>query len=42
MSQDGQRIVLKTSAGNLVKEASFELRTAIETALRPLGITFRH
>jgi DNA-binding MarR family transcriptional regulator len=39
MSQDGTRIDLDTSVGYLLKEASSALRTAMEAALRPLGMT---
>ncbi|WP_328856103.1 MarR family transcriptional regulator [Williamsia herbipolensis] len=37
MSQEG--IDLETSMGYLLKEASSALRTAMESALRPLGLT---
>ncbi|MGB3733288.1 MarR family winged helix-turn-helix transcriptional regulator [Microbacterium sp.] len=37
MSQEG--IDLTTSLGYLLKEASSELRTAMETVLRPMGLT---
>ncbi|WP_314503614.1 MarR family transcriptional regulator [uncultured Microbacterium sp.] len=41
MSQaDG--IVLQTSLGYLLKEASSALRTAMESVLRPLGMTITH
>lgn len=40
MSQDG--IDLETSLGYLLKEVSSALRSAMETALRPLGMTVTH
>ena len=40
MSQEG--IQLDTSLGYLLKEASSELRTAMEAVLRPLGMTVTH
>ncbi|WP_284991127.1 MarR family transcriptional regulator [Arthrobacter sp. efr-133-TYG-120] len=40
MSQDG--VDLETSLGYLLKEASSALRTAMEAALRPLGMTVTH
>jgi DNA-binding MarR family transcriptional regulator len=40
MSQDG--IDLETSLGYLLKEASSALRTAMEEALRPLGMSVTH
>ena len=40
MSQDA--IDLETSLGYLLKEASSELRTAMEAVLRPLGMTVTH
>jgi DNA-binding MarR family transcriptional regulator len=40
MSQDG--IHLETSLGYLLKEASSELRAAMEAVLRPLGMTVTH
>ena len=39
MSQDGAGVDLETSAGYLLKEASTALRAAMETVLRPLGLT---
>jgi len=42
MSQDGAGIDLETSVGYLLKEASSALRTAMEAALRPLGMTVTH
>ena len=39
MSQDGDGIDLGTSLGYLLKEASSALRSAMEAALRPLGLT---
>ncbi|ROP66041.1 DNA-binding MarR family transcriptional regulator [Curtobacterium sp. PhB130] len=39
MSQDGAAIDLETSLGYLLKEASSALRVAMETVLRPLGLT---
>ena len=39
MSQDGVGVDLQTSLGYLLKEASSALRTAMEAALRPLGMT---
>jgi DNA-binding MarR family transcriptional regulator len=40
MSQD--QIDLDTSVGYLLKEASSALRSAMETVLRPLGMTITH
>jgi DNA-binding MarR family transcriptional regulator len=40
MSQEG--INLETSLGYLLKEASSELRAAMEAVLRPLGMTVTH
>ncbi len=40
MSQEG--IQLDTSLGYLLKEASSELRAAMEAVLRPLGMTVTH
>ena len=40
MSQDG--VVLETSLGYLLKEASSTLRAAMEEVLRPLGMTVTH
>ena len=42
MSQDRAGIDLETSLGYLLKVASSELRTAMEAALRPLGMTITH
>ena len=42
MSQSGGGIDLETSLGYLLKEASSALRQAMETALRPLGMTVTH
>jgi len=42
MSQDADRIDLKTSLGYLLKEASSALRAAMEEVLRPLGMTVTH
>jgi len=39
MRQDGDRIDLDSSLGYLLKEASSALRTAMESVLRPLGLT---
>ena len=39
MSQDGGGIDLDTSVGYLLKEASSALRAAMESVLRPLGMT---
>jgi DNA-binding MarR family transcriptional regulator len=39
MSQHGDGIVLETSLGYLLKEASSALRAAMEEVLRPLGMT---
>lgn len=39
MSQDDAGIDLETSVGYLLKQASSSLRAAMETALRPLGLT---
>jgi DNA-binding MarR family transcriptional regulator len=40
MSQDG--VDLETSLGYVLKEASSALRAAMETVLRPLGMTVTH
>lgn len=42
MSQRGTGIDLETSLGYLLKEASSVLRTSMEEALRPLGMTVTH
>ncbi len=42
MSQDGAGVDLETSLGYLLKEASSALRTAMESVLRPLGMTVTH
>lgn len=42
MSQDGAAVHLETSLGYLLKQASSELRTAMEAVLRPLGMTVTH
>ncbi|SMH44763.1 DNA-binding transcriptional regulator, MarR family [Rathayibacter oskolensis] len=42
MSQDTGRIVLDSSPGRLLKEASSALRQAMEEVLRPLGMTITH
>lgn len=42
MSQGDDAIDLETSMGYLLKEASSALRTAMEAALRPLGMTVTH
>jgi len=42
MSQDGAGINLETSLGYLLKEASSELRAAMEEALRPFGMNVTH
>ena len=42
MSQTGAGIDLETSLGYLLKQASSELRTAMEAVLRPLGMTVTH
>jgi DNA-binding MarR family transcriptional regulator len=42
MSQDGAGVDLETSVGYLLKEASSALRAAMETVLRPLGMTVTH
>ncbi len=39
MSQDGDGVDLETSVGYLLKEASSALRGAMESVLRPLGMT---
>ena len=39
MSQDGVGVDLETSVGYLLKEASSALRTAMDAALRPLGMS---
>jgi DNA-binding MarR family transcriptional regulator len=42
MSQRGAGIDLETSLGYLLKEASSALRQAMESVLRPLGMTVTH
>jgi DNA-binding MarR family transcriptional regulator len=42
MSQADEGVDLETSLGYLLKEASSALRTAMEAALRPLGMTVSH
>ncbi|MGN8049188.1 MarR family winged helix-turn-helix transcriptional regulator [Curtobacterium sp. 22159] len=42
MRQDDDRIDLDTSLGYLLKEASSALRAAMESVLRPLGMTITH
>ena len=42
MSQNSSGIDLETSLGYLLKQASSALRTAMETELRPLGMTVTH
>jgi DNA-binding MarR family transcriptional regulator len=42
MSQADAGIDLETSVGYLLKEASSALRAAMETALKPLGMTVTH
>lgn len=42
MRQDGHGIDLDTSLGYLLKEAASALRTAMESVLRPLGMTVTH
>ncbi|MFT4124565.1 MAG: MarR family transcriptional regulator [Microbacteriaceae bacterium] len=42
MSQEGAGIHLETSVGYLLKQASSALRTAMEDALRPHGMTVTH
>jgi DNA-binding MarR family transcriptional regulator len=42
MSQDSAGVVLKTSLGYLLKEASSALRVAMEAVLRPLGMSVTH
>jgi DNA-binding MarR family transcriptional regulator len=42
MSQEGAGVDLETSVGYLLKQASSALRTAMEAALRPLGMTVTH
>ena len=42
MRDDGAGIDLNSSVGYLLKEASSALRTAMTTALRPLGMTVMH
>ncbi|SIT85948.1 MarR family winged helix-turn-helix transcriptional regulator [Microbacterium sp. RU33B] len=42
MSQDHVGIDLETSLGYLLKEAASALRAAMETVLRPLGMTITH
>jgi DNA-binding MarR family transcriptional regulator len=42
MSRPGEQIDLDTSLGYLLKEAASALRAAMETALRPHGMTVTH
>lgn len=42
MSQDRVGVDLETSLGYLLKEASSALRAAMDTVLRPLGMTVTH
>lgn len=42
MMQDRDGVDLETSLGYLLKQASTALRTAMEAALRPLGMTVTH
>jgi DNA-binding MarR family transcriptional regulator len=42
MSQDEAHIELDTSVGYLLKEASSALRAAMESVLRPLGMSVTH
>jgi len=42
MSQDSTGVVLQTSLGYLLKQASSALRAAMEDVLRPLGMTITH
>lgn len=42
MGQDGGSIHLDTSLGYLLKEASSALRAAMESVLKPLGMTVTH
>ncbi len=42
MSQDGVGVDLDTSLGYLLKQASSALRSAMESALRPLGMSVTH
>ncbi len=42
MRQDGVGIDLETSLGYLLKQASSALRSAMEAALRPLGMSVTH
>ena len=42
MSQDSTGVVLQTSLGYLLKQASSALRAAMEEVLRPLGMTITH
>lgn len=42
MSQGGAGIELETSLGYLMKEVSSALRTAMESVLRPLGMSVTH
>jgi len=42
MSQDAAGVDLETSLGYLLKEASSALRAAMESVLRPLGMTVTH
>ena len=42
MSQEGVGVDLQTSLGYLLKEASSELRAAMEAVLRPLGMSVTH
>lgn len=42
MSQDVTRVSLDTSLGYVLKEAASALRTAMESVLRPLGMSITH
>jgi DNA-binding MarR family transcriptional regulator len=42
MSQNGRGVNLDASLGYLLKEAASALRSAMEAALRPLGMTITH
>jgi DNA-binding MarR family transcriptional regulator len=42
MSHDGAGVDLETSLGYLLKEASSALRAAMESVLRPLGMSVTH
>ncbi|MHC6219848.1 MarR family winged helix-turn-helix transcriptional regulator [Arthrobacter sp. MMS24-S77] len=42
MSQDVTRVSLDTSLGYLLKETASALRTAMESVLRPLGMSITH